>query len=47
MLTENPITLEELGNHFNVSRERIRQIEKKAFDTLSMLVKSELAVEAA
>lgn len=47
MLTENPITLEELGNHFNVSRERIRQIEKKAFDTLSMLVKSEMAVEAA
>lgn len=47
MLTENPQTLEELGGKFGVSRERIRQIEKKAFDHLSVLVKSELAQEAA
>lgn len=47
MLTETPVTLEELGTKFNVSRERIRQIEKKAFENLSVLVKSELAQEAA
>lgn len=45
MLTDEPLTLEELGTQFGVSRERIRQIEKKSFETLSMLVKSELAQE--
>ncbi len=38
MLTETPTTLEELGSKFNVSRERIRQIEKSAFDKLQSLV---------
>ncbi len=38
MLTETPVTLEELGAKFNVSRERIRQIEKSAFDKLQSLV---------
>jgi len=47
MLTETPQTLEELGAHFNVSRERIRQIEKKAFDNLASLVKNQLMAEAA
>lgn len=47
MLTETPMTLEELGTKFEVSRERIRQIEKKAFENLSGLVKSEMAREAA
>lgn len=39
MLTETPETLEELGQKFNISRERIRQIEKKAFEKLSAYVK--------
>ena len=39
MLTDTPITLELLGEQFGVSRERIRQIEKKAFTKLSELVK--------
>ena len=39
MLTETPETLEELGQKFNISRERIRQIEKKAFEKLSSYVK--------
>ena len=38
MLTDSPVTLEELGAKFNVSRERIRQIEKSAFDKLKSLV---------
>lgn len=43
MLTENPLTLEELGNKMGVSRERIRQIEKKAFEKLSSLVRAEIS----
>ena len=33
-LTENPKTLEELSNKFKISRERVRQIETKAFEKL-------------
>ena len=33
-LTDNPNTLEELSNEYNVSRERIRQIEVRAFEKL-------------
>ena len=33
-LTDDPITLENLSKKFNISRERIRQIENKAFEKL-------------
>ena len=33
-LAENPITLEDLSKKFKISRERIRQIENKAFEKL-------------
>jgi RNA polymerase sigma-32 factor len=33
-LSENPKTLEELSKKYKVSRERIRQIETKAFEKL-------------
>ena len=33
-LTENPKTLEELSKKYKISRERIRQIEGKAFEKL-------------
>lgn len=42
-LTDDPTTLEELGVEFNISRERIRQIESKAFEKISHIVKSEAA----
>lgn len=38
MLTEHPETLEEIGQKFNISRERIRQIEKTSLDKLKALV---------
>ena len=33
-LSEEPVTLEELSQHYDVSRERIRQIEVRAFEKL-------------
>ncbi len=33
-LNDNPITLEDLSKKFKISRERIRQIENKAFEKL-------------
>ncbi len=43
MLTDTPDTLEDIGAYFNISRERVRQIEKKAFDKLATEVKKEMA----
>jgi len=37
-LRENPMTLEELGVRFGVSRERIRQLENRAFAKVQTLV---------
>lgn len=34
VLTEDPVTLKELGKHFGVTRERARQIEKAALNKL-------------
>ena len=39
-LTENPKTLENLSQEYKVSRERIRQIETRAFEKLQTIVKS-------
>ena len=33
-LTDEPVTLEDLSSRYNVSRERIRQIEVRAFEKL-------------
>ncbi len=38
-LAEEPITLEELSSEFNISRERVRQIEVRAFEKVQDAVK--------
>ena len=42
-LAEDPITLEELSGEFGVSRERVRQIEVRAFEKIQEAVKHNLA----
>lgn len=46
MLTDTPQTLEDIGAKFNISRERVRQIEKKAFEKLSAEVKAAMSSAA-
>ncbi len=46
MLTETPQTLDEIGAKYDISRERVRQIEKKAFDHLSELFKNKYSSAA-
>ncbi|MBR5154380.1 MAG: RNA polymerase factor sigma-32 [Alphaproteobacteria bacterium] len=43
MLKENPSTLDDIGEILNISRERVRQIEKKAFEKLAIEVKKSMA----
>jgi RNA polymerase sigma-32 factor len=38
-LSSDPVTLEELGGEYGVSRERVRQIENRAFEKLQAAVK--------
>jgi len=42
-LADEPITLEELAEEFGVSRERVRQIEVRAFEKVQNAVKSRVA----
>ena len=37
-LTEDPITLEDLSHRYNISRERVRQIEARALDKMTQYV---------
>ena len=43
-LAEEPVTLEELSTEFGVSRERVRQIEVRAFEKVQAAVKSGVAL---
>jgi RNA polymerase sigma-32 factor len=45
-LTEDPATLEDLSIKYNVSRERVRQIENRAFEKLQKAVRALTAEEA-
>jgi RNA polymerase sigma-32 factor len=42
-LADEPITLEELADEFGVSRERVRQIEVRAFEKVQNAVKTNIA----
>ncbi len=42
-LTDDPVTLEELAEEFGVSRERVRQIEVRAFEKVQKAVKNRIA----
>jgi len=42
-LADNPVTLEELAEEFGVSRERVRQIEVRAFEKVQAAVKGTIA----
>src|SRR5262245_53640008 len=42
-LAEEPVTLEELADEFGVSRERVRQIEVRAFEKVQKAVKNRVA----
>ena len=42
-LADDPITLEELSTEFGVSRERVRQIEVRAFEKVQQAVKAGVA----
>jgi len=40
-LKEDPVTLEQLGEEYGISRERIRQLEVRAFDKVQKLIRTE------
>lgn len=42
-LSDEPVTLETLSDEFNISRERVRQIEVRAFEKVQAAVKSSVA----
>jgi RNA polymerase sigma-32 factor len=42
-LKDNPTTLEDLSHHYNISRERVRQIEVRAFEKLQKAMKTQIA----
>ena len=44
-LTPNPMTLEELGGRYGISRERVRQLENRAFAKLQSAVKAAAEAE--
>jgi RNA polymerase sigma-32 factor len=45
-LKDDPTTLEELSEHYHISRERVRQIEVRAFGKLQKAMKAEIAERA-
>ncbi|RYY14176.1 MAG: sigma-70 family RNA polymerase sigma factor, partial [Alphaproteobacteria bacterium] len=42
-LKDNPTTLEELSQQYNISRERVRQIEVRAFEKLQKSMRNQVA----
>ena len=46
-LKEDPITLEKLGEHYGISRERVRQLENRAYTKVQTIIHSELTADSA
>ena len=46
-LKEDPITLEKLGEHYGISRERVRQLENRAYTKVQTIIHSELIADSA
>ena len=46
-LKEDPITLEKLGEHYGISRERIRQLENRAYTKVQTIIHSQLTADSA
>jgi RNA polymerase sigma-32 factor len=44
-LKDNPTTLEDLSQHYSVSRERVRQIEVRAFEKLQKAMRTQVAAQ--
>jgi len=44
-LKDNPTTLEDLSKEYNISRERVRQIEVRAFEKLQKAMKAQIAAQ--
>jgi RNA polymerase sigma-32 factor len=42
LIADNPMTLQEIGDHFRISRERVRQIEKRLLQRLRRYLENEL-----
>ena len=42
-LKDNPTTLEDLSQQYGISRERVRQIEVRAFEKLQKAMKAQIA----
>ena len=42
MVAEDPLTLQELGDEFGISRERVRQLEARVTSKLREYLKKEL-----
>jgi RNA polymerase sigma-32 factor len=46
-LSETPKTLEDLGHHYGVSRERVRQIEARAVEKIGKVMRGDVTLPAA
>ena len=46
-LKEDPITLEKLGEHYGISRERVRQLENRAYTKVQTIIHNELIADSA
>ncbi len=42
LMADEPVTLQEIGDKFGISRERVRQLEKRLQDKLRVYLQSEL-----